>query len=112
MVMKTPDGRLDAQRMTRGELVYVPPYWAHRTVNIGDEPLSVFCIWPANAGHNYGDKEKEGFPGLADEISHHLAEFSLLRSCLPENRQKIFVDSNIGRIWASSIFDFMKLENS
>ncbi len=62
MVMKTPAGASDAQRMTRGAVVYVPPYWAHRSVNTGTEPLSIFCVWPGDAGHNYGDIEKEGFP--------------------------------------------------
>jgi glucose-6-phosphate isomerase len=62
MVMKTTDGKFDAQRMGRGGLVYVPPYWAHRSVNVGDEPLTMLCIWPADAGHNYGDIERDGFP--------------------------------------------------
>lgn len=62
MVMKTADGKFDAQRMTRGSIVYVPPYWAHRSVNTGKEPLTMFCVWPGDAGHNYGDIEKEGFP--------------------------------------------------
>ena len=35
---------------------------AHRTVNTGDEPLISLCVYPGNAGHNYGDIEKEGFP--------------------------------------------------
>ena len=62
LLMKTPDGKSDAQRMARGAVVYVPPYWAHRSVNTGDEPLTMFCVWPGDAGHNYGDIEKEGFP--------------------------------------------------
>ena len=36
--------------------------WGHRTVNTGDEPLVSFCVYPGEAGHNYGDIEKEGFP--------------------------------------------------
>ena len=32
------------------------------SVNTGDEPLISFCVYPADAGHNYGDIEKEGFP--------------------------------------------------
>jgi glucose-6-phosphate isomerase len=31
-------------------------------VNTGAEPLSSLCVYPAEAGHNYGDIEKEGFP--------------------------------------------------
>ena len=61
MVMKTSDGRFDAQPMKRGKMVYVPPYWAHRSVNTGDEPLVSFCVYNAEAGHNYGDIQTEGF---------------------------------------------------
>jgi glucose-6-phosphate isomerase len=63
MLMKTPEGKPAAERMSRGRMVYVPPYWAHRSVNTGDaEPLVSFCVYPAEAGHNYGDIETEGFP--------------------------------------------------
>ena len=47
--------------MTRGRMVYVPPCWAHRSVNVGTEPLISFCVYNAEAGHNYGDIETEGF---------------------------------------------------
>ncbi len=62
MLMKTADGRCMAEPMARGRLVYVPPHWAHRSVNTGDEPLVSFCVYPAEAGHNYGDVATEGFP--------------------------------------------------
>ena len=62
MLMKTSDGKSRAERMSRGRMVYVPPYWAHRSVNTGREPLVSFCVYPAEAGHNYGDIETEGFP--------------------------------------------------
>jgi glucose-6-phosphate isomerase, archaeal len=61
MVMKTSDGRINAQPMERNSMVYVPPYWAHRSVNTGPEPLVSYCVYGAEAGHNYGDIEKEGF---------------------------------------------------
>ena len=63
MVMKTADGQFAAERMTRGRMVYVPPFWAHRSVNTGQgEPLVSFCVYPAEAGHNYGDIAQQGFP--------------------------------------------------
>jgi glucose-6-phosphate isomerase len=62
MLMKTESGECTAERMARGRLVYVPPVWAHRSVNTGDEPLVSLCVYPAAAGHNYGDIEEEGFP--------------------------------------------------
>ena len=67
MLMKAPpdaqrQSRCVAEPMQRNRLVYVPPYWAHRSINTGAEPLISLCIYPAEAGHNYGDIETEGFP--------------------------------------------------
>lgn len=62
MMTKTPDGQCRTEKMERGRMVYVPPYWAHRSVNTGDSPLISFCVYPGDAGHNYGDIETEGFP--------------------------------------------------
>ena len=62
MLMKTTEGECRAEYMERGRIVYVPPYWAHRSVNVGNEPLTTLFIYPADAGHNYGDIEQEGFP--------------------------------------------------
>ncbi|MFP3958667.1 MAG: glucose-6-phosphate isomerase family protein [Spirochaetaceae bacterium] len=61
MVMKTADGRFEARPMERNTMVYVPPYWAHRSVNTGEEPLVSYCVYHAEAGHNYGDINREGF---------------------------------------------------
>jgi len=62
MLMKTRDGAFASEPMTRGAMVYVPPYWAHRSVNTGADDLVSFCVYPADAGHNYGDIEDQGFP--------------------------------------------------
>ena len=62
MLNKLPDGSCMPVPMLRGHSVYVPPYWGHRSVNTGDEPLISFCVYPGDAGHNYGDIETEGFP--------------------------------------------------
>ena len=62
MLMKLVDGTSAFERFLPGRMVYVPPFWAHRTVNTGEEPLISFCVYPGEAGHNYGDIEKEGFP--------------------------------------------------
>jgi glucose-6-phosphate isomerase len=61
MLMKTESGECTAEPMKRGRMVYVPPGWAHRSVNTSDDPLISFCVYPAEAGHNYGDIEQEGF---------------------------------------------------
>jgi glucose-6-phosphate isomerase len=61
MLMKTSDGRFASERMARNRMVYVPPYWAHRSVNTGSEALISFCVYNAEAGHNSADIETEGF---------------------------------------------------
>ena len=62
LLLKGPDGICDAQPMKRGRMVYAPPGWAHRSVNTSDAPLISFCVYPGQAGHNYGNIEEEGFP--------------------------------------------------
>ena len=62
MAMKTAKGTWKAEPMSRGRMVYVPPYWAHRSINTGDDSLVSFCVYPAEAGHNYGDIKDQGFP--------------------------------------------------
>jgi glucose-6-phosphate isomerase, archaeal len=68
MMMKTADGKCEALRMERGQMIYVPPYWAHRSINTGSEELVSFCVYPGDAGHNYGDIQVEGFPKRIIEI--------------------------------------------
>lgn len=62
MMMKTTDGDCRWEPFAPGRLVYVPPYWGHRSINTGAEPLISFCVYPGDAGHNYGDIQTEGFP--------------------------------------------------
>ncbi len=62
MMMKTSDGQWAVERMTRNRMVYVPPLWAHRSINTGHEALISFCVYQGDAGHNYGDIVTEGFP--------------------------------------------------
>ncbi len=62
LLNKLPSGQCQAVPIARDLMVYVPPYWAHRSINTGAEPLVSFCVYPAEAGHNYGDILTEGFP--------------------------------------------------
>ena len=62
MMMKTSDGTCRLEPFAPGRLVYVPPCWAHRSINTGKEPLVSLCLYPGDAGHNYGDIRSSGFP--------------------------------------------------
>ena len=41
--------------------VYVPAHTAHRTINIGDIPLTYLGIYSARAGHDYGALAERNF---------------------------------------------------
>lgn len=40
--------------MTPGTIGYIPPGWAHRSVNVGDQPYAFLAVYPGGAGHDYG----------------------------------------------------------
>jgi len=61
LIMQSEDGSFRSLKMKRGTVAYVPPNWAHRTGNIGNEPFSFFAIWPGDAGHDYGAIERSSF---------------------------------------------------
>ena len=65
MVMETPEGEWSVEELRPGRVLYVPPRWAHRSVNTGQhEDLVTFFIYPGNAGHDYGTIEQQGFRKL------------------------------------------------
>jgi glucose-6-phosphate isomerase len=50
------------EELRPGRAVYVPPRWAHRSINTGpNEDLITFFIYPSHAGHNYSTIEQRGF---------------------------------------------------
>ena len=68
MVMETPEGEWSVEELNPGRVLYVPPRWAHRSVNMDPrEDLVMFFIYPANAGHDYGTIQQQGFRKLVLE---------------------------------------------
>jgi glucose-6-phosphate isomerase len=68
MVMETPEGDCVVEELAVGKVLYVPPRWAHRSVNVSsEEDLVMFFVYPGNAGHNYGTIETQGFKKLVVE---------------------------------------------
>jgi len=65
MVMETPEGEASVEALSPGNVLYVPPRWAHRSVcTARQEDLVTFFAYPANAGHDYGTIEQQGFRKL------------------------------------------------
>lgn len=61
MVMENPEGDTIELPLSKGQAVYVPRRYAHRTVNMGSKPLILFFTFAADAGHDYGTIETKGY---------------------------------------------------
>lgn len=53
MLLESPDGEARTCAIGPGAICYVPPYWIHRSVNVGAEPLVMSFAYPADAGQDY-----------------------------------------------------------
>ena len=64
MVMENPEGDTLEVPLRKGEAIYVPKRYAHRSVNTGNVPLVMFFSFGAEAGHDYGTIETKGYHKL------------------------------------------------
>jgi glucose-6-phosphate isomerase len=68
LMMENPEGTVEIKEMTPGISVYVPPRFAHRSINISPhEALVSFFAFRADAGHDYKTIETKGFRKLIIE---------------------------------------------
>ena len=68
MVMESPEGETSVEALTPGNVLYVPPRWAHRSVCTSrQQDLVFFFVYPGHAGHDYGTIETRGFQKLVVE---------------------------------------------
>lgn len=65
MLLETPDGEWAVEPMRPHRVLYVPPRWAHRSVNTSlSWDLVSFFVYPGNAGHDYQSIERQGYRKL------------------------------------------------
>lgn len=65
MMMESPEGKVEYRELRPGQAVYVPGRYAHRSINLSkDEQLVTFFAFAADAGHDYGTIEVQGFRKL------------------------------------------------
>lgn len=68
MVMENPEGDYAVEKLSPDVVLYVPPRWAHRSVNVApDRDLVTFFVYPGHSGHDYGSIEAQGFRKLVME---------------------------------------------
>ena len=61
MLMQARGGQFRTEELTKNTTVYVPPGWAHRTVNTGRQELVFLAVYFSDAGHDYRSIEEKGF---------------------------------------------------
>jgi len=57
--------------MGPGVCAFIPPGWAHRSVNTGSNPLVFAWFCQTTAGHDYGDIVTRGMRRYAVERDGH-----------------------------------------
>lgn len=60
MVMESPEGEVRLCEVRPQGMLYVPPYWIHRSVNLGEGDLVMMFCYPADSGQDYGIIERSG----------------------------------------------------
>ena len=61
LVQMDADRKTWAEPMSPGTLHYIRGEFAHRVVNVGDEPLLFWACWPSDAGYDYATIATRGF---------------------------------------------------
>ena len=67
LLLQTLDGEFRAEPWTRGAISHIPPMWAHRVVNTGDDMLVFVAAYHLSAGHDYAPIIERGFRMLVLE---------------------------------------------
>ena len=53
LLLESLAGEIKAMEMRPGNLVYVPAFWLHRSVNVGETVFATLFSYPADAGQNF-----------------------------------------------------------
>ncbi|HUT36883.1 MAG TPA: glucose-6-phosphate isomerase family protein [Planctomycetota bacterium] len=66
-LMETRDGSTAEEFVEAGQAVYIPPGWAHRSVNVGTEEFVFFYVCSGGVGHDYATFADRGFRKIVVE---------------------------------------------
>ena len=64
LLLENRQGQCETVEMREGTCAFIPPDWAHRSINCGSEPLVFSWFCSVEAGHNYGQILKQGMRKL------------------------------------------------
>jgi glucose-6-phosphate isomerase len=64
LLLESRDGQIRTVEMKPGVCAFIPPDWAHRSINTGAEKLVFTWFCATDAGHEYGEIERLGMRRL------------------------------------------------
>ena len=67
LLMDTLEGEFVATPWMPGTITHIPPMWAHRVVNTGDDLLVFVASFHISAGHEYSAVAERGFAKIVVE---------------------------------------------
>ena len=60
MQLESPEGETRVVEIGPQAVCYVPPYWIHRSINLGEDDFVMLFSYPADAGQDYAIIERAG----------------------------------------------------
>ncbi|WP_169961484.1 glucose-6-phosphate isomerase [Oceaniglobus indicus] len=60
MQLESPEGEVRLVPIGAQTICYVPPFWIHRSINVGTDDLVMMFAYPADSGQDYGIIERSG----------------------------------------------------
>ena len=60
LLLESPQGEVRAIEIAARTFCYVPPFWIHRSINVGDDDLVMTFAYPADSGQDYAIIEESG----------------------------------------------------
>ena len=67
LLLDTLEGEFRAEPWQPGVITHIPPMWAHRAVNTGNDLLVFVASYHLAAGHDYEKVKQQGFTKIAVE---------------------------------------------
>lgn len=67
LLLESRSGEVQSVEMKPGICAFIPPDWAHRSINTGTEKLVFVWVCEADAGHDYGEIMSKGMRSLVVE---------------------------------------------
>lgn len=64
LLLESRDGRSEVVEMRPGVCAFIPPDWAHRSINVGPDMLVFVWVCSPLAGHDYGEILRRGMRKL------------------------------------------------